>query len=191
MPHYYLDIETTGLDPDEDEIITIQYQKIALDNGTPEEDLTILKSWTAGSSEKKIISEIMPFLMSSNPFHFVPVGNNLNFEFKFLAAKINKYFGMDVDSGYFHSRPYIDLKPLMILLNGGRFKGYQLILNKPFSGSNVPIWYENKEYEKIVNYISTEAAAFAGFYNNIHHLMFNEDLKKIIFNTNRRMDDFV
>ncbi len=191
MPHNYFDIETTGLNPEVDQIITIQYQKIALDNGTPEEELKVLKSWSPGWDEKKIISEILPFLMSQNPFQFVPVGNNLNFEFRFLATKINKYFGMDLDAGYFHSRPYIDLKPLMVLLNGGRFKGYHLILNKPNNGSNVPIWYENKEYDKILNYIDAEAVAFTRFYENVNNLMFNENLKKIIFNTKRRMDDFV
>ena len=191
MPHNYFDIETTGLNPEVDQIITIQYQKIALDNGTPEEELKVLKSWSPGWDEKKIISEILPFLMSQNPFQFVPVGNNLNFEFRFLATKINKYFGMDLDAGYFHSRPYIDLKPLMVLLNGGRFKGYHLILKKSISGSNVPIWYENKEYDKILNYIDAEAVAFTRFYENVNNLMFNENLKKIIFNTKRRMDDFV
>lgn len=191
MPHYYLDIETTGLDPNEDKIITIQYQKIALDSGTPVEPLTILKSWEDKNGEQGIISKIIPLLMSSNPFGFVPVGNNLNFEFGFLANKINQHSNIDIDPVYFHSRPHIDLKPVMILLNGGRFKGYHLILNKPTSGANVPIWYKNKQYEKIINYISTEAAVFTGFYTNVHHLMFNEELKKIIFNTKRSIDDFV
>jgi len=130
-------------------------------------------------------------LYAQNPFHFVPVGNSLNFEFRFLAEKINKYFDVDLDVGYFHSRPYIDLKPLMVLLNGGRFKGYHLILNKPNNGSNVPIWYENKEYDKILDYIGAEATAFTSFYENVQNLMFNDNLKKIIFNTKRRMDDFV
>ena len=33
MPHYYLDIETTGLDPKIDQILTIQYQKISVHTG--------------------------------------------------------------------------------------------------------------------------------------------------------------
>ena len=32
-PHYYLDIETTGLDPKIDQILTIQYQKISVHTG--------------------------------------------------------------------------------------------------------------------------------------------------------------
>ena len=192
MPHNYFDIETTGLDPERDEIISIQYQKIALDSGHPEEELTILKSWEQNSNEKKIIEKITSLLMSSNPFSFVPVGNNLDFEFRFLAEKIRKYQGIDVDPGYFHSRPYIDLKPVMILLNGGRFKGYHHILNKTTSGALIPKWYKKKQFEEIINYIVEEASAFTSFYSNVYQMMFNPHLKNIVFNSNNwRIDDFV
>jgi len=192
MPHNYFDIETTGLDPERDEIISIQYQKISLDSGHPEEELKILKSWDQESNEKKIVEEIAPLLMSSNPFSFVPVGNNLNFEFRFLAEKIKKYQGIDVDPCYFHSRPYIDLKPVMILLNGGRFKGYQHILNKKSSGASVPEWYKKKQFEEIVQYIVDEASAFTSFYSNVYQLMFNPELRHVVFNSsNWRVDDFV
>lgn len=189
MPHRYLDIETTGLNPNRDEIITVQYQKIALDTGSPEEPLKILKQWNDPEGEKGIVGKILPLLTSTNPFQFVPVGNNLNFEFSFIAAKIQKYFGIDINPLYFHSRPHIDLKPVMILLNGGRFKGYHQILNKAGSGASVPKWYNSKEYDKIIDYVVDEADAFTSFYNKVHHLMFNKDLKDVVFNT--RIDDFV
>jgi len=35
LPHYYFDIETTGLDPETDQIISIQFQRILLHNGKP------------------------------------------------------------------------------------------------------------------------------------------------------------
>ena len=192
MPHRYLDIETTGLDSERDEILTIQHQKISIDSGHPEEELIILKSWEQNSNEKKIVEKITPLLMSSNPFSFVPVGNNLNFEFRFLAEKIKKYQGIDIDPGYFHSRPHIDLKPVMILLNGGRFKGYHHILNKKSSGAWVPEWYKKKQFEKIVHYIVDEASAFTSFYSNVYQLMFNPELRRVVFNSSSwRIDDFV
>jgi len=192
MPHSYFDIETTGLDPKKDKIISIQHQKISVDSGHPEEELKILKSWDQESNEEKIVEEITPSLMSSNPFSFVPVGNNLNFEFRFLAEKIKKYQGIDIDPGYFHSRPHIDLKPVMILLNGGRFKGYHHILNKSTSGALIPKWYKEKQFEEIVRYIVDEASAFSNFYSNVYQLMFNPHLKNVIFNSNNwRIDDFV
>ena len=190
MPHYYFDIETTGLDPDKDKILTIQFQKIAIDSGAPEEPLTILKSWE--KNEKQIIKEFFPKLITGNPFRFVPVGNNLNFEFKFLAAKLNKYFDMDIGSSFFHSRPYIDLKHVMILLNRGRFKGYHLILNKSGNGSDVPKWYQTKEYQKIIKYVTNEAKSFTKFYTNIHNLIFNKELHHLTFHKlDKEIDEFV
>jgi oligoribonuclease (3'-5' exoribonuclease) len=56
MPHYYLDIETTGLDENTDEIITIQYQKIYVLTGKPIGPLVILKSWEY--DEEAIVKEI-------------------------------------------------------------------------------------------------------------------------------------
>jgi uncharacterized protein YprB with RNaseH-like and TPR domain len=178
MPHYYFDIETTGLDCEKDEIITIQFQRLFLDTGMPDGPLRILKSWEYGENEKTIIDELAPLIMIENPFKFVPVGNNLNFEFKFLLKKIAKYMKNDIDPLYFHSRPHIDLKHVMILLNRGRFKGYNLFLKKIQSGENVPTWYQNKEYFKIIQYIEMEAEAFTNFYNNISMLIFNHELRQ-------------
>jgi len=192
LPHYYFDIETTGLDPQRDEIITIQFQKIAIDSGRPEEPLTILKSWQQGLNEKKIIEQIYPIILTSNPFCFVPVGNNLNFEFNFLATKFNKYFGLNINPFYFHSRPHIDLKPVMILLNGGRFKGYHLLLNKSGKGADVPKWYQKKDFKKIIQYIEDEAKAFTDFYTNVHNTMFNHELRRVISQSViKGIDEFV
>jgi len=182
VPHYYFDIETTGLDPDIDHIISIQFQRILLHNGKPEEPLTILTSWSEGSSEFEILNQIVPLITSQNPWRFVPVGNNLNFEFKFLLSKIASYFNIKIDPLFFHSRPYIDLKHVMILLNHGRFKGYNVFLKKMESGVKIPTWYQNKEYLKIIKYIEMEAEAFTDFYSNISMLIFNHELRQFILN---------
>ena len=178
LPHYYFDIETTGLDCEKDKIITIQFQKILFGDGTPEEPLTILKSWDNGESEEIMINEIAPLIMAANPFKFVPIGNNLNFEFKFLLAKISKYLKLQIDPLYFHSRPHIDLKHVMILLNQGRFKGYNAFLKKIESGLNVPIWYQEREYPRIINYIKMEAQAFTDFYKNVITYVLNRELRQ-------------
>ena len=191
MSPYYFDIETTGLDSTNDHIITMQFQKIGLASAKPEGPLTILKSWTDKKGEAGLIEKILPLVMSENPFGFVPIGNNLNFEYKFLTEKINQYQNLDLDIGYFHNRPSIDLKPVMVLLNGGRFKGYHLILNKAGTGSSIPQWYENKEYEKIIEYVIDETTSFTTFYNKVYHLMFNGNLKNNVLHHNRRLDDFV
>jgi hypothetical protein len=154
------------------------------------DELSVSCYWT-DKGEEGIIEKIIPLVMSRNPFSFVPIGNNLNFEYKFLVSKINHYRKLDIDVSYFHNRPSIDLKPVMVLLNGGRFKGYNLILNKSGSGSSVPQWYDKREFNKIIEYVIDETTKFTTFYYKIYHLMFDGTLKNNVLNHNRRLDDFV
>ena len=69
MTEYYLDIETTGLDPNSDQIITIQYQKLE-----PLGKLKVLKSWE--SSESQIIEEFLEIFVKEGKetWNFIPVG---------------------------------------------------------------------------------------------------------------------
>ncbi len=161
MPHYYLDIETTGLDPEVDQILTIQYQKISVFTGKPTGPLIILTSWE--HSEEDIVKEIAIIMLDDYPWNFVPVGNNLTFEFKFLANKIQKYLNQKINVEFFVTRPHIDLKSVMILANSGKFKGCHLVLGKQGTGADVPVWNKNKEYEKIIEYIKDEASCFLNF----------------------------
>ncbi len=168
MPHYYLDIETTGLDADKDQIITIQYQKISVLTGKPVGQLVILKSWEYG--EENIVKEIASLLLG-DMWEFVPVGNNLTFEFKFLASKIRKYLGKEIDVEYFVTRPHIDLKPVLILANGGRFKGCHLVLGKKGTGANIPIWYNEGRFDLIEDYIQDETSCFLGFVTKAQQML--------------------
>ena len=161
MPHYYLDIETTGLDPEIDQILTIQYQKILVHTGEAVGPLTILSSWDY--SEEDIVKEIAINLLDEDHWNFVPVGNNLTFEFKFFVNKFRKYLGKEIDVEYFVTRPHIDLKSVMILANSGKFKGCHLVLGKKGNSTDVPVWYQNGEYQKIIEYIEDEASCFLNF----------------------------
>ena len=58
MPLYYFDIETTGIDPNHDKIITIQYQKLDFQSGEPAGEITILKEWEEQASEKNLIEKL-------------------------------------------------------------------------------------------------------------------------------------
>jgi len=124
--------------------------------------LTILKEWE--SSEKEIISQ---FIEKSNILHdydfsFVPIGYNLGFEHNFLKlrSEINNLPSLDI----LHC-PFIDLRAIGILMNGGQFKGSALsdITGKKGTGKLIPGWYENKEYDKILDYIKNETEEFIKF----------------------------
>ena len=163
MGTYYLDIETTGLNPDHDSIITIQYQELKRETGKPVGDLAILRSWESSEAEiLNLLSSVTP-IWDSYPFAFVPVGYNLKFEYRFLRARSHHY-GLPVID--IISRPWMDLQGTGILMNRGEFKGSALddITDKKRGGGFVPDWYNNGEYRKIDAYVRDEASAFIRFY---------------------------
>ena len=52
---YYFGIETTGLNPCKDKIVTFQYQGLSEVSGIPLTQLVIVKEWERGCSEKVIV----------------------------------------------------------------------------------------------------------------------------------------
>jgi hypothetical protein len=167
MVNFYLDIETHGKrdmkpHPDRDEIITIQYQKLSKE-GKPIEDLVILKSWE--SSEEDIIKKFYEIFVNDNVFEFLPIGFNLIYELSFLYTKFKKY-NLPLKSSFMdyllEERPIIDLSHSFKIANNLEFKGYGLdkMTNKKTSGKSILDWYENKEYDKIEEYIRDEAKSF-------------------------------
>ncbi len=162
MTTFYLDIETTGLDPAKDKIITIQFQELDRYTGEAIGKLIILKEWE--SSEKEIISQFIKKsgILEDYAFSFVPVGYNLSFEHNFLKlrSEINGLPSLDI-----LNIPFIDLRAVGILLNDGQFKGSGLsdLTGKKGEGSKIPIFYQNKEYDKIIDYIKNETKEFIKF----------------------------
>src|SRR5581483_5989882 len=126
----YFDIETLGLDPQNDKIITIQYQNLIYDDdGKPDHNaeipdtikpgLHILKEWE--TSEEFIIQHVYNDLLSpERRDKFEPVGNNLSFEGRFIKAKLKKYNILGEDEALkFGQLNQIDLMPVVKLVNGG------------------------------------------------------------------------
>ena len=178
MVNYYLDLETSGLNPELDKIITIQYQQVDLE-GNPIGDLTILKEWELG--EEGVIRQ---FLNIFKKWEFIPIGMNLAFDFRFLLNKIEKYTGRKIDYNELSSIPYLDIKSILVLMNNGSFKGAKLsnFTGKGQNGINIPVYYDNKEYDKIINYVEKEAEEFIRFYKylkiNLSLLKYKFDLEK-------------
>ena len=155
----YLDIETTGLDPLQSKIITIQYMELERNTAKPIGPLNILKEWE--SDEKTILKKFISDsgVADKYPFAFIPVGYNLEFEHKFFWQRCMSNGLQPVD---ILNRPFLDLKTVGVIMNRGEFKGAGLdkLTNKPQSGKNIPRLYDEKNYGEIESYIKKETESF-------------------------------
>ena len=165
--NYYLDIETTGLNPYQHKIITIQYMELERNTAKPVGPLKILKEWE--SDEKTILTE---FISNSGinddyKFNFIPVGFNLQFEHSFFLGRCiaNSIKPVDI-----LNRPFLDLKTVAVIMNRGEFKGASLhnMTNKPHGGGNIPQLYREKKYAEIESYIKREAEEFSNFCSGLY-----------------------
>ncbi len=167
MPAYYFAMEGyhTGEKPDPatDTLITIQYQKIDLTSGEPLEKLTILKEWE--SSEKSIVTTFYNLFFSPKVrvTHFIPVGIHLDYAYEMIIAKCKKYNLPPVTSHQlYYERPRLDLGPVLVLLNDGRFAGARLdaFSSKKSDAGRINTWYEKKEFKPIEHTLRDEAESF-------------------------------
>lgn len=175
MTEYYFDIEmnSTGLRPDveKDEILTIQFQRISTETGCPLGQLRILKSWE--SSEQEILEEFYSIYIDSdnpdNPFNFIPIGDGLDFDL-FVLHNRWKNYGINVPlKTLFRDNPRLDIKIILVMLNGGRFRDAKMtkFCGKKWEGKEVPKWFAMKDYASIENYIVDESKAFLQFYQKL------------------------
>ena len=143
--NYYLDIETTGLDPLHDKIITIQYMKLERNTAKPVGPLKILKEWEC--DEKTILKKFISDFIPEKQWAFVPIGFNLEFEHKFFWQRCisNGLKPVDILHG-----PFLDLKTIAVIMNKGEFKGASLhnITNKPHGGGSIPRLYAEKKIRR-------------------------------------------
>ncbi len=168
MADYYFDIETNPKNerPDfkGDDILTIQYQQIDSRTGEKKDELVILKAWE--STEKDILEKFYQVFNPEKPWDFVPVGFNLSFDFFSLLYRWRK-INIEVNPKFiFSDRPSIDLKPIVIMCNGGLFKGANLgrFIGKKDSGLKVSEWCKEGDYSSVQEYIKDEAYKFINFY---------------------------
>lgn len=174
MAEYYFDIETYSPgekpNPEKDKIISIQFQRIDLRTGKPNGELVILKEWE--SSEEEIVEKFYSRFFDDglNIWDFVPIGVQLNFEWEFLISKFNKYLNKKLTSKDLHySRPHVDIKPILVLLNNGNFKGAGLssFTNKTERGNIIGEYYKSGQFDKIEDYIVNETESFLEFLQKI------------------------
>jgi len=159
LTEYYFDIETTGLEPKKDKIITLQWQQLDRFTGKPLGELQILKEWD--SSEKKILKDFLPNL-TCNHWDFIIIGKNLLFDFSFLDCRLKHHHLGEFDLSCAHERVVLGIKPVLVMINNGNFVGYDKLLDKDgaLGKVDVPELYEKRKHPEIIKYIEEETRVF-------------------------------
>jgi uncharacterized protein YprB with RNaseH-like and TPR domain len=163
MAEYYFDTETTGRDFQKDKIITIQWQRVNGFTGEPIGELQILKEWE--TSEKEILKQFLPNI-KCKPFDFILVGKNLLFDFTFLDKRLKHHNLGEFDLRCAYERVFLDIKPILVMINKGNFIGYDRVLDKDdaLAKMDIPQLYKEKKYPEIIKYIQEETNVFLKAY---------------------------
>lgn len=149
--------------PENCKIITAQYQLLK-DDGSPKGKLQVFKEWD--SSEEQIIRKIATMINPQRKWEFIPVGHNIYFDLGMLRERAALY-GIKYPAWFiYNDLPTIDIKHICVGMNAFRLKdsGLDKFSGKETSGLLVPLWYQEKEYGKIIDYVQKEAREFIDFY---------------------------
>jgi hypothetical protein len=111
--------------------------------------------------EKQVIQMALEKGILQPNWDFVPVGNRLRFDLIFLIERATKWGLIDWDMAtlkyFWFTKPFLDLQPILVLMNGGRFTGSGLhAFSEKQRGSLVPVLYRKGAYKEIIDYCAKE-----------------------------------
>jgi len=180
MGTVYIDIETTGLNCIENEVIVIQMKH---DN----EPIEIYTIWTSNEKTilKKMINRILEIQAKEN-YTWCVGFNSSKFDIPFLYQRCihNNISSPDELFKILYSNfVHLDLRQIFYSSNNWRFKGlgWSNVLKaydyppKIAEGNQIPIWYKEKKYDKIIQYIESEFPAMV----DIYWMVRKGDIRKI------------
>ncbi|MFQ5553423.1 MAG: hypothetical protein ACE5EW_06865 [Thermoplasmata archaeon] len=173
MTEYYFDVETEGEDPLQDKILTIQFQQ--LEDGEPLGNFTVLAEWEWG--EKEILRTVKEKGLLEPGWDFVPVGNRLRFDLNFVVERCEHHKLINWKPGevkyYLFEKPMLDLAPVLILMNRGRFEGSSLttFTAKKQWGTVIRTHYQNGEFAEILEYVEKEKEAVLELYREVRSVL--------------------
>lgn len=144
-------------------IITIQYQLLNSE-GRPKSPLRIFREWE--SSEEEIIKKATALINPQRMWEFIPVGHNIYFDLGMFKDRAAVYGVKYSNHFIYNDLPAIDIKHICVGMNAFQLKdsGLDKFTGKETSGAMVPVWYHDKDYQRIIDYIEKETKEFVEFY---------------------------
>lgn len=139
----------------------MQFQQLN-DDLEPVGHFQVMAEWEWG--EKQIIQMILEKGILQANWDFVPVGNRLRFDLTFLIERATKWNLLQWDMAtmkfYWFTKPILDLQPVLILMNRGKFTGSSLhVFADKDAGSKVPVMYLKGLHSEIIDYVTRERDA--------------------------------
>jgi hypothetical protein len=158
VPSFYFDVETEGEDPQADRVITIQFQPLSEDL-RPVGNLQVLTEWDWG--EKEVLRTILQKGLLDVSWDFVPVGNRLRFDLTFLLERAQYHKLRELTPAearrFWFDKPMLDMGPVLVLMNGGRFDGSSIArFADKGASAEVPVLYRQGKFKDIIAYIENE-----------------------------------
>jgi len=140
----YFDIETTGLNPHNDKILTIQVKK--------GDDIQLWSLWEE-TDELSLIQKFLDYLRPISGNEAIVGYNCLKFDVPFIHARLNEHDAMDATSyDILHNKKWIDLYQFQ----GDNYISMDRWLDSfgiergcQYSGRDIPPLYEQERYKEI------------------------------------------
>jgi hypothetical protein len=163
LAEFYLNMERLGHNASQDRLLAIAFQELN-SLGQPVGELKVLTEWELG--EAALLREFLTILDLPRPWSFIPVGFDLKSAFEFFRRKVHLHLGQSLSLQTLYERlPTIDLLPLAILMNKGRFRGTTLAwLVGTTDRAPLALWYRQQQWSQIRDYLYQKQADFLNFY---------------------------
>jgi len=191
---YGYDIETTGVNPFKDKIITIQFRRSGRNY--------VYKIWEYGDDEREMILSFLdtwkriPRAKRMGGDLFVTY--NFKFDGPFLLTRC-LLTGIDEEEEWreylweniIHGPSFIDLYQLLgdELISFAEWRGLLVGSVSRYRGRDIPIFYRSRQYDRIEEYVEDELITLERIYQAIQEEPFYRELSRLREQLRRRSRD--
>lgn len=161
----YFDIETTGLNPLLDKILTIQVKR--------GEEIKLWTLWEE-KDELRMIQHFIDYLRPIYGNEAIVGYNCLKFDVPFIHARLNKYDAMEADTyDILHNKKWIDLYQFQgdnYISMDRWLDSFDIERGCKYSGSDIPHLYERELHNEIEEHAVDDLIVCERLFNKLREL---------------------